>query len=81
MQRNGQKPLTARSCYGHLGGRLGNLLFERMLELGWLKKCEGKSTVYEIIETGRSELFRLGIDTDRGEKIADTGRAKSSKTP
>lgn len=81
MQRKNQQPLTARSCYGHLGGKLGNLLFERMLELGWLVKSEGKSTVYEITEKGVSELFRLGIDTDYGEKVTNAGSRKSGKSP
>lgn len=59
---SGQKPLTARSCYGHLGGKLGNLIFERMLELGWFIHSEGKSTVYDLTETGRRELLKMGVD-------------------
>lgn len=55
------KKLKARKCYGHLGGRLGELLFERLVELGWFQPEEGKATVYEITEKGRQELGRLGV--------------------
>ena len=55
---------TARSCYGHLGGKLGNRLFERMIELGWFEKEEERSTVYRITDLGRAELAKLGIFPD-----------------
>jgi len=29
-----KKALTAKRCFGHLGGTLGNRLFERLCELG-----------------------------------------------
>lgn len=55
---------TARSCYGHLGGKLGNRLFERFIELGWFEKEEDRSTVYRITDLGRAELAKLGVFPD-----------------
>jgi hypothetical protein len=57
-----REPLKAKSCYGHLGGTLGNRLFECMLELNWFEREEGKSTVYVLTETGKAALEQLGVD-------------------
>lgn len=59
---NKSRPLKAKTCYGHLGGTLGNRLFERMLELGWFKQEEGKSTVYTLTEIGDKALREFGVD-------------------
>jgi len=56
------KMLKAKSCYGHLGGTLGNRLFERLLELSWFEAEEDTATVYRLTETGKEEFARLGID-------------------
>jgi hypothetical protein len=56
---------TARSCYGHLGGKLGNQLFARLIELGWFEKEEGKATVFRVTDLGLGELAKLGIFPDR----------------
>jgi DNA-binding PadR family transcriptional regulator len=55
---------TARSCYGHLGGELGNRLFKRLMDLGWFAPEEGRSTVYRITDKGYEELERLGVDLE-----------------
>lgn len=62
---------VAKRCYGHLGGKLGDLLFERMLNLEWFKPTEEKSTVYEITEKGCNELTKLGIDLSKLKKERD----------
>lgn len=62
MLEHEKKRLKAKSCYGHLGGMLGNRLFERMLELGWFEREDGKVTVYRLTETGKEELTQLGVD-------------------
>ncbi|HBF39200.1 MAG TPA: hypothetical protein DDW50_18005 [Firmicutes bacterium] len=56
-----QAGLKARTCYGHLGGKLGQLLFERMIELEWFTLEEGKATVYQITEKGYQEFKKLGV--------------------
>ena len=57
-----QKQLKARSCYGHLGGTLGERLFIRLLELGWLEPDEGKSTVYKLTPLGEKQFSELGVN-------------------
>jgi hypothetical protein len=57
-----RKRLKARNCYGHLGGTLGNRLFDRMLAMGWFEKEEGKDTVYILTENGEEALKGLGVD-------------------
>jgi predicted transcriptional regulator len=55
---------TAKSCFGHLGGKLGSRLFERLIELEWFELKEGKSTVYTVTEKGCAELAKLGVKFD-----------------
>jgi hypothetical protein len=62
MNDHSNEILKAKSCYGHLGGTLGNRLFERLLELNWFEREEGTVTVYQLTETGKQELARLGVD-------------------
>lgn len=62
MEDPSQKILKAKSCYGHLGGTLGNRLFERLLELNWFEREEDAATVYRLTETGKREFARLGVD-------------------
>ncbi|MEN6389143.1 MAG: hypothetical protein ABFD04_01920 [Syntrophomonas sp.] len=59
-------PLKARACYGHLGGTLGERMFQRFIELGWLERDGQKATVYELTEEGKEQLTRLGIDIYKG---------------
>jgi hypothetical protein len=59
---NAQKQLKARSCYGHLGGTLGERLFTRLLELKWFEREEGKTTVYKVTPLGEEKLSELGVD-------------------
>ncbi len=54
--------LKARSCYGHLGGTLGERFFERLLELGWFERDGDKTTVYSLTERGKQALMELGVD-------------------
>lgn len=62
MDDNSPKILKAKACYGHLGGTLGNRMFERLLELNWFEREENTATVYRLTETGKEEFARLGID-------------------
>lgn len=56
------KQLKGRSCYGHLGGTLGERLFVRLLELGWFERDEEKTTVYRVTALGEEKLAELGVD-------------------
>lgn len=62
MDNSERKVLSARTCYGHLGGTLGNRLFESLLMLGWLERDGGKTTVYTLTEQGKKGLESLGVD-------------------
>jgi|AGTN01.3.fsa_nt_gi hypothetical protein len=64
MDNKSKKKLKGRNCYGHLGGKLGERILERLIELDWVKLEEGKSTVYEITEKGNVELTKLGVNLD-----------------
>jgi len=56
------KTLKARSCYGHLGGTLGERLFEQLLLLGWFERDDSKTTVYVITPLGKKNLTELGVN-------------------
>ncbi len=64
MGRTSTGKRTARSCYGHLGGKLGNQLFARIIELAWFEPKPGTSTVYTVTEKGYEELAKLGINME-----------------
>ncbi|ATW25727.1 hypothetical protein [Candidatus Formimonas warabiya] len=55
---------AGRKCYGHLGGKLGERILERLIELEWLKLAEGRTTVYQITEKGTEELKKMGANLD-----------------
>lgn len=59
-----RKKFKARTCYGHLGGKIGNRLFERLVELNWFQPEEGRSTVYVLTEKGHKELAKLGVQLE-----------------
>ena len=56
------KMIKGRSCYGHLGGTLGNRLFERLLELKWFEPEEGTNTAYRLTPDGMKGFASLGVD-------------------
>ena len=62
MNNNEIKQLSAKTCFGHLGGTLGNRLFERLVELGWLESDGQKRTVFTITPKGAEEFTNLGIN-------------------
>ena len=64
MDKQMDKPKQVRSCYGHLGGKAGNRLFERLIELGWFELEGERSTVYRVTDKGHEELNRLGVNLD-----------------
>ncbi len=60
VMQSGTK-LKGRTCYNHLGGKLGQVIFERLIELEWLTLEDGKSTVYQVTEKGYQEFKKLGV--------------------
>lgn len=57
-----RKQLKGRSCYGHLGGTLGERLFVRLLELGWFEQDGEKATVCKVTALGEEKLVELGVE-------------------
>jgi predicted transcriptional regulator len=62
MRQKDLKSLKAKKCYGHLGGKLGERIFDRFLELQWFAREEEESTVYEVTEKGLQGLKKLGVN-------------------
>jgi len=53
MKEKKRKMPTIGKCFDHLGGKLAPVLFNRLIEMEWIKPKEGKKTVFEITEKGR----------------------------
>lgn len=59
-RKTGKK--QAKLCYEHIGGKLGELLFQSFIAKGWLIKDElGKKDFY-ITEKGAKGFSELGLD-------------------
>ena len=63
MEKQSMKERKAAAlCYKHLGGRLGEELFDWLQQKGWIRQLPDTGE-YEITEQGWSGLGELGIDT------------------
>jgi DNA-binding transcriptional ArsR family regulator len=58
----GEALSRARTCYGHLAGRLGVGIADRLQELGVLVRANGR---YDLVPTEAVALERLGIEPGR----------------
>jgi predicted transcriptional regulator len=54
--------MKGRKCYDHLGGKLGAILLNNLLEKNWIELEEDKTTVYIITEKGEREFKKMGIE-------------------
>lgn len=61
---------AARTCYDHLAGRLGVLLFDRMVATGSILPTGGNAEDFVVSAEGRQLFAQLGIDIDA---LADDG--------
>ncbi|GAA4308631.1 hypothetical protein [Compostibacter hankyongensis] len=60
-----EKPKQARpakTCYSHLGGKLGTLLMETFAEKGWIAKTGGADKHFYITGKGEKGFAALGLD-------------------
>ena len=62
MEKLKSEPLPAKTCYSHLGGKLGTLLVEAFIEGGWIGKEKTTGKHFFITEKGEKEFTELGID-------------------
>ena len=58
------RAVAAKKCYGHLGGKLGERLFVRLVELGWFERTEAGSTAFRVTRKGERELTKLGVSLE-----------------
>lgn len=58
------KYTPAKTCYSHLGGKLGELMMQMMVNKKWISKAEADKH-YHITPKGEKELERLGIDVSQ----------------
>ncbi|MCJ7935962.1 MAG: ArsR family transcriptional regulator [Chryseobacterium sp.] len=59
-QSTDRKP--AKTCYEHIGGKLGQLLLEQFVEKGWIAKDNPGDRHFYITEKGQIEFTKLGVD-------------------
>lgn len=59
-QNTDKKP--AKTCYDHLGGKLGTLLLEEFINKGWIAKEHATDKHFYITDEGTKGFTKLGID-------------------
>ncbi|MDR2021166.1 MAG: hypothetical protein LBQ14_10440 [Treponema sp.] len=60
MEKN--KEIKGRKCYDHLGGKLGSILLNSLLENNWIELGRNKITIYIVTEKGKKEFKKIGIE-------------------
>jgi len=55
------EPISIKSCYSHIGGKFGNILAERLIELGWITRTP-ETRDFILTKKGEKEFTKLGID-------------------
>ncbi len=54
----------AKTCYSHIGGKLGELLLEHFVDKGWIAKVP-EDKHYHITGTGEKEFAQMGLDLSK----------------
>ncbi|MDA6072326.1 ArsR family transcriptional regulator [Flavobacterium sp. AC] len=52
----------AKTCYEHIGGKLGQLLLETFTDKGWISKNKPTDKHFYITDLGQKEFEKLGVD-------------------
>ena len=55
----------AKKCYEHLGGKLGELLFENFADKNWIARKNPSDKHFYITELGEKEFTKLGLDLSK----------------
>jgi hypothetical protein len=53
--------IIIKSCYSHIGGKFGNILTERFIDLGWIKRSS-ETRDFTVTKKGKKEFTKLGFD-------------------
>lgn len=64
MRRTMTKKLIVKRCHKHLRGKLGNHLFDRLIELGCFEGEQENIAIYHVTEKGYEPLVKLGVNLD-----------------
>ena len=51
-----------KTCYNHIGGKLGTLLMEEFIKKEWITKSRATDKQFYITPLGEKEFAKLGID-------------------
>lgn len=63
IKTRGNMPAIGR-CFDHLGGRFAPVLFNRLVEMEWIRPKQGRKTVFEVTDKGRQKFKEVfAIDT------------------
>jgi hypothetical protein len=54
--------IPAKTCFSHIGGKLGTLLMESFIDKGWITKSTLDEKHFHITPKGVKEFSKLGID-------------------
>ena len=54
--------MPAKRCFGHIGGKLGELLLETFIEKKWIAKESPENKHFYITEKGQEEFATMGLD-------------------
>ncbi len=63
IKQTDKKP--AKTCYSHIGGKLGTLLLEQFIDKGWIAKEKSSDKHFFITDKGQKEFTKLGLDLSK----------------
>ena len=55
-------PMIGKKCYHHLGGKLGEALFDFLVQDGWIAPQENAPNAYAITEKGYERFRQMGLE-------------------
>lgn len=48
-------------CFDHLGGRHAPVLFNRLVEMEWIRPKQGRKTVFDVTDKGRRKFKEVFV--------------------
>jgi hypothetical protein len=62
-----KQSIPAKTCYSHIGGKLGMMLMETFADKGWIAKKNPIDKHFYVTEKGKKEFTKLGVDLSQIE--------------